>query len=86
MMVYRKTITAHQIFDRGNPLLEVVRFLGLSLEKPIAIDPNQPTSVAKKKGKGKSEEGKNILKKHGSSVARVQPSGWRMVTQSDGGE
>ena len=52
----------------------------------MAIDPNQPTSVAKKKGKGKSEEGKNILKKHGSSVARVQPSGWRMVTQSDGGE
>ena len=44
---------------------------------------NKPVTKMKMKGKGKCEKGKNTLKKHCSSVARVEPSGRRMVTQND---
>ena len=44
---------------------------------------NKPVTKMKMKGKGKCEKGKNTLKKHRSSVARVEPSGRRMVMQND---
>ena len=44
---------------------------------------NKPVTKKKTEGKEKGEKRKNTLKNHRSSVDRVEPSGWRVVTKNE---
>ena len=71
---------------RRNNIKAIAEVLNKITEKRRRIMEEKNKPVAKMKTKGKKERVRREripLKNHRSSVVRVEPSGWRMVTQND---